>query len=120
MEWIVKACQLIIGLGLLNVWLLRTNKLTAWRGGDAKNMREEFAVYGLSPGFMKLIGFLKVSLGLCLIAGLWVPSLTRPAAIAVAALMVGAVAMHVKVKDPLKSSFPALSLLVLAIVVALY
>ncbi|MCX6611778.1 MAG: DoxX family protein [Acidobacteria bacterium] len=83
-------------------------------------MREEFAVYGLSSGMMKVIGVLKVSLGLCLILGLWLPSLTRPAAIAVAALMLGAVAMHLKVKDPLKSSLPALTLLVLAIVVALF
>jgi len=118
MELFVKICQLIIGLGLLNVWLLRTRKTTAWRGGDAKNMREEFAVYGLSPTFMMTIGFLKVALGLCLIAGLWVPELTRPAAIGVAALMVGAVAMHVKVKDPLKSSLPALTLLVLSLVVS--
>ena len=118
MELVVKVCQLIIGLGLLNVWLLRTNKVTAWRGGDSKNMREEFAVYGLSPGFMKTIGFLKIALGLCLIAGLWLPYLTRPAAISVAALMLGAVAMHVKVKDPLRSSIPAITLLVLAIVVA--
>ena len=120
MEWIVNACQLIIALGLLNVWLVRADQPTKWRGGDSKNMREEFAVYGLSLGFMKLIGFLKVSLGLCLILGLWVPHITRPAAIGVAALMLGAVAMHVKVKDPLRSSVPALTLLVLAIVVAVY
>ncbi len=119
-EWLIYACQLIIGLGLLNVWLLRTDKLTMWRGGNAKNMREEFAVYGLSPNVMKLVGFLKISLGLCLILGLWVPTVTRPAAIGVAALMLGAVAMHVKVKDPLKSSIPALTLLVLAIIVAIY
>ena len=102
------------------MWLLRTGKVTAWRGGDSKNMREEFAVYGLSPAFMKTIGFLKVSLGLCLILGLWLPYLTRPAAIAVVALMIGAVAMHVKVKDPLRSSIPALTLLVLAIAVAVF
>lgn len=118
MELLLRIFQLIIGLGLLNVWLLRTDKATEWRGGDSKNMREEFAVYGLSPAIMKLIGFLKVSLGLCLILGLWLPSLTQPAAIAVAVLMSGAVAMHVKVKDPLRSSIPALTLLVLAIVVA--
>lgn len=120
MEWVVNACQLIIGLGLLSVWLLRSEKPTMWRGGNAKNMREEFAVYGLSPGFMKMVGFLKVSLGLCLIIGLWVPNITRPAAIGVAALMLGAVAMHVKVKDPLRSSLPAFTLLVLAIVVAIH
>lgn len=120
MDWIVKACQLIVGLGLLNVWLLRRDKLTQWRGGNSANMREEFAVYGLSPGFMKLIGFLKVILGLWLIVGLWLPSITRPAAIAISFLMVGAVAMHVKVKDPLASSLPALSLLILAIIVAIF
>ncbi len=120
MELLVKICQLIIGLGLLNVWLLRTSKATAWRGGDAKNMREEFAVYGLSPVFMRTIGFLKITLGLCLILGLWLPELTRPAAIGVAVLMIGAVAMHVKVKDPLRSSLPALTLLILAIVVAVF
>ncbi len=119
MEWLVIACQLVIALGLLNVWLLRTEKPTAWRGGDAKNMREEFAVYGLSPGVMKVIGFLKVTLAVCLILGLWVPIVTRPAAIGVAALMFGAVAMHVKVKDPFQRSLPALTLLVLSILVAI-
>jgi len=119
MEWLVIACQLVIAISLLNVWLLRTANPTAWRGGDAKNMREEFAVYGLSPGFMKLIGFLKITFAVCLIIGLWVDILTRPAAIGVAALMLGAVAMHVKVKDPLKKSFPAVTLLVLSILVAI-
>ena len=118
-EWIVSACQVIVGLSLLTVWLFRADKPTMWRGGDAKNLREEFAVYGLSPNFMKVVGFLKVSLGLCLILGLWVPLVTRPAAIGVAALMLGAVAMHVKVKDPLRSSLPAFTLLVLAIFVAI-
>ncbi len=120
MEWLVNACQLIIGLGLLSVWLLRRDKPTMWRGGNAKNMREEFAVYGLSPGFMMVVGFLKISLGLCLILGLWVHSITRPAAIGVAVLMLGAVAMHVKVKDPLKRALPAFTLLALAIFVAMY
>lgn len=119
MEWLVIACQLVIALGLLNVWLLRTGKPTSWRGGDAKNMREEFAVYGLSPGFMKVIGFLKVTLAVCLIIGLWVHVVTRPAAIGVAALMLGALAMHAKVKDPLKRSLPAFTLLVLSILVAI-
>ena len=119
MEWLVIACQLVIALGLLNVWLLRTGKPTPWRGGDAKNMREEFAVYGLSPGFMKVIGFLKVTLAGCLIIGLWVHVVTRPAAIGVAALMLGAVAIHLKVKDPLQRSLPAFTLLVLSILFAI-
>ena len=118
MEWVVIVCQIVIALGLLNVWLLRTEKPTQWRGGDAKNMGEEFAVYGLSPGIMKAIGVLKVTLAVCLLIGLWVHIVTRPAAIGVAALMLGAVAMHVKVKDPLMRSLPAFTLLVLSILVA--
>jgi len=119
MEWLVIASQLVIALGLLNVWLLRTGKPTPWRGGNAKNMREEFAVYGLSPGFMKVIGSLKVTLAFCLIIGLWVHMVTRPAAIGVAALMLGAVAMHVKAKDPSQRALPAVTLLLLSILVAI-
>ncbi len=118
MNWLLIASQLVIALSLLSVWLLRTGKATPWRGGDAKNMREEFAVYGLSPGFMKVIGVLKVTLAVCLIIGFWVPAVTRPAAIGIAALMLGAVAMHVKVKDPLQRSLPAFTLLVLSLLIA--
>lgn len=47
MQWWLTIIQLVIALGILNVWLLRFGKTTAWRGGAAKNMKEEFAVYGL-------------------------------------------------------------------------
>ena len=40
--------KLIIGLGLINVWVLRYNKKTEYRGGAANNMLEEFHSYGLS------------------------------------------------------------------------
>ncbi|HEY5764475.1 MAG TPA: hypothetical protein VIS30_00470 [Candidatus Deferrimicrobiaceae bacterium] len=43
MESIVLASRIVIALGLLNVWLLRAGKPTDWRGGDARNMKEEFA-----------------------------------------------------------------------------
>lgn len=117
MEWLCLASQIVIALGLLNVWLLRAKKPTAYRGGEAKNMEEEFAVYGLPRWFMIAIGFLKVALALALIVGLWVPVVTRPAAIGVAALMLGAVVMHFKVKDTPKKTAPAFSLLVLCLVV---
>ena len=109
--------QIVIALGLLNVWLLRAGKPTGWRGGNATNMREEFEVYGLPRWFMSVIGFLKVSFAILLIAGVWLPALAKPAAIGTAVLMAGAVAMHVKVKDPAKRFLPALVLLVLSIVV---
>lgn len=118
MKWFVFVSQLAIALGLLNVWLLRAGKPTAWRGGEAKNMREEFLAYGLPPWFMWTIGFAKVTLAVLLILGLWVNAITKPAAMGVAVLMVGAIAMHFKARDPWKKSLPAASLLGLSLAVA--
>lgn len=109
------AAQWIIGLGILNVWLLRARRATDYRGGDAKNMKEEFAVYGLPPSFMVAIGIVKVSLAIALIAGTWMPSIVQPAALAMAVLMAGAVSMHIKVKDSLKKTLPSLAMLALSL-----
>ena len=119
MEILVKISQIVVGCGLLNVWLLRFNKATAFRGGQAASMPEEFAAYGLPAWSCYLVGFLKVASALALLAGLLYPALALPAAAVVAVLMAGAVAMHIKVGDPLKKSLPALSVLILcAIIIA--
>ena len=119
MEILVKISQIVVGCGLLNVWLLRFNKSTAYRGGQASNMREEFAAYGLPAWSCYLVGFLKVASAFALLGGLIQPVLALPAASVVAVLMAGAIAMHVNVGDPLKKSLPALAVLVLcAIIIA--
>jgi len=118
METVVTIIQVIIALGIFNVWILRFGKSTAWRGGAAQNMKEEFQVYGLPGWAVGVIGFLKLLFAASLIAGIWVPTLTQPAAIGLAILMLGAVLMHIKVKDPLKKSLPAFSVLVLCLIVA--
>jgi hypothetical protein len=118
MDVVKVVIQVIIALGILNVWLLRYGKPTAWRGGGAQNMKEEFKVYGLPDAFVTVIGFLKLTLAVLLIAGIWFPVVTQPAAIGMAVLMLGAVAMHVKVGDPPKKSLPAFTMLVLSLVVA--
>ena len=118
MESVTLAIQIVIALGIFNVWLLRFGKPTSWRGGEAKSMREEFEVYGLPGWSLGVIGFLKLLFAASLIAGIWVPALTKPAAIGMAVLMLGAVLMHVKVKDPLQKSLPAFTVLVLALIVA--
>lgn len=117
MDWLVLASKIIVALGLLNVWLLRASRPTAWRGGDAQNMREEFAAYGLPTWSMGVVGFLKVTLAILLLVSIWLPSVKWPAAIGIAVLMLGAVSMHLKVHDPLKKALPALTLLVLSCVV---
>jgi hypothetical protein len=118
METVVTVIQVVIALGIFNVWILRFGKSTAWRGGQAQNMKEEFQVYGLPGWAVGMIGFLKLLFAASLIAGLWLPALTQPAAIGLAILMLGAVLMHIKVKDPLKKSLPAFSVLVLCLIVA--
>ena len=83
---ILIVCQIAAALGLLNVWLLRSNRATSYRGGTARSMREEFAGYGLPAWSVVVVGV----------------------------LMLGALAMHRKVRDPLKKYVPAGVMLALA------
>ena len=110
--------QLIVGLGLLNVWILRAGRATAYRGGPATNLKEEFAAYGLSDQIFYLVGFLKVSSGLALLAGLWLAEVVVPAASTVSVLMLGALMMHAKVKDPMLKSLPAFLMLLASATIA--
>jgi hypothetical protein len=104
----------------LNVWLVRRRSATAYRGSTAQTLQEEFAAYGL-PGFaFYLVGALKVGAAVVLIAGVWMALPVRAAAGLVAVLMLGAVAMHLKVSDPLRKAVPAALMLALsAAIVAL-
>ncbi|HYN03159.1 MAG TPA: DoxX family protein, partial [Vicinamibacteria bacterium] len=61
-----------------------------------------------------LIGFLKVGSGVALIAGIWMSALVLPAASLIVALMLGALSMHAKVKDPPVKSLPALLMLLMS------
>ena len=111
--------QIVAALGLLNVWLLRANRNTAYRGADARNMREEFAAYGLPGWMVVVIGALKVGAAVALIAGIWYHALVVPAALLICVLMLGALAMHFRIHDPLRKSAPAAGMLGLALVIAL-
>jgi len=114
-----KIAQTAAAVWIFNVWFNRFNKDTGYRGGDAKNMKEEFAVYGMSEKTMYAVGATKVSLASLMLIGHWVPKLVRPASGGLAALMLGAIAMHVKVKDPIKRALPAISVFSLATISAI-
>ena len=105
--------NLIIAFTLLNVWLIRRNKQTMYRGGDANSMSEEFSTYGLPKWFMYVIGSLKVIIAFLLIIGIWISKLNMYSYILLALLMFGAIIMHLKVKDKIIKSVPAISLLTL-------
>ena len=91
MKIIGKIAQIGSALWIFNVWFNRFDKDTGYRGGDATNMREEFEEYGLSERTMYAVGAAKVSLAALML------------------IVLGAIGMHVKVKDPVKRSLPALS-----------
>ena len=118
MNYFIIALQCIVAFSILNVWLLQNKKATQWRGGEAKTIIEEFKVYGLPVWLCYVVGTLKVLLALGLLAAIWYPELKQPSALALAALLLGSIIMHLKIKDPLKKSFPAFLFLVMCLVIA--
>lgn len=109
------AAKIIIFISIINVWFIRFNKPTPWRGGDSKSMKEEFETYGLSHTIMYLVGTIKVGLAILLIVSLWIKDFSTPAAGAMGIFMLGAIAMHFKADDPNIKSFPALILFILSV-----
>jgi len=118
MNYLVIAFQVVVGISILNVWLVQAKKSTRWRGGSATTILEEFEEYGLSKTLCYIIGFLKVTLAILLIAAIWYPVLKQPAALGLATLLLGSIAMHIKIKDSLLKSFPAALFLVMCLFIA--
>ena len=104
-------CQIVIAAGLINVWMIRYGRPTAFRPDGAENMREEFRAYGLPDWAVWAVGTCKLSCAALLLMGAFVPAVTPIAATAVAVLMLGAVVAHVRVNDPMAKAVPALSML---------
>jgi uncharacterized membrane protein YkgB len=117
--FLVSILQVILALGLINVWLVRFRKSTPYRGKGAATMEAEFHAYGLATWFMYLIGVTKIAVAIVLIVGLWVPEFVYPAALVLCFLMLGAVSMHIKVKDSFKRTMPALLMLTMSVLVVL-
>ena len=112
-EYIIIALKIIVGISIINVWLIQPNKPSNWRGGDATTITEEFNVYGLSNTFYKIIFVIKVGLAILLLISIKYDFLTLYSSIGLAILLGGSILMHVKIKDPLFKSFPAFLFLVM-------
>lgn len=121
MSYLHIALTLIVSLGILNVWVLRRDQQTPFRGQGAKTLREEFAVYGLPTWVFTVIGVVKVSLATALLLSLWKPAaaLAQPSALALALIMVVAFVMHLKVKDAAIKAVPSLAVLAMCLGIAL-
>ncbi len=119
MEYLENAIKVIIAICIVNVWLFRFSKSTPWRGGKAKTMKQEFEAYGLPEWFMIVVGTAKVILSLVLLASIHYKHLELYGAYGIAVLMVGAIIMHLKIKDPIKKSLPAFIFLALSLALVL-
>lgn len=106
--------QVVVALGLLNVWLVRGQKPTDYRGGASRTLRDEFAEYGLPDAMFWFVGALKVGSAILLIAGIWLRYLVLPASTVVVVLMLGALTMHLKIGDPPVKSLPAFLMLAMS------
>ncbi|AGC78338.1 DoxX-like protein [Nonlabens dokdonensis] len=116
-EIIEVVIKIAVGASILNVWLINRNKDSQWRGGNASSMEEEFKAYGLSKNMMVVVGALKCLFAVLLILSIYFYELELYAALGIAALMTGAIIMHIKINDPLKKSLPAAIFLVLSLLV---
>ena len=119
MEYFIIALKLIVGLSLINVWLIQPKKKTKWRGGDSTTIIEEFKAYGLPVWSCYLVGTLKVALAILLLISIKYFQFEFFAAAGLAALLTGSIAMHLKIRDPLYKSAPALSFLFCCWIIAL-
>ena len=81
-------------------------------------MREEFISYGLPDALVWIVGALKVVFATMLVIGIYYQPLIFPAAVGMAALMLGAIIMHLKVKDQPIKSLPAAIFLILSLSIA--
>lgn len=120
MDILIILFKIIIALGILNVWLLRFNKQTEWRGAAAGNMNDEFAQYGLPTWMVPVIGFLKLGFAALLIISIFQDgyNLGFIGAAGMGILMIGAILMHIKISDPLKRSLPAFLMLIMSAIIA--
>ncbi len=113
---ILNVCiSLFVSILVMNVWLFRFNKETPYRGGNAKNMIEEFATYGLDLNTMYLVGSLKIIASLGLIIGLLKTKISVYSSLLMAILMTGAIYFHFKISDPAIKYFPSALMLTCSI-----
>ena len=107
--------KLILVFGIINVWLVRYKKETAYRGSDSKNLKDEFLAYGYPVWFFYVIGFLKLCFAALVFLDFWLSVMwLRVGAFGLLGLMVGAVFSHLKVKDTFKKYLPATVMLLLS------
>lgn len=119
MSTLATIAQVVIALGIVNVWLIRRNRPTPYRPDGAGNMEEEFERYGFPDWVRIAVGSTKVLLAVLLLVGILFTPLAVGAATLMALLMLSAVAAHVRVGDPWVKAMPAALMLSLSAIVVI-
>ena len=109
--------QLIIGISILFVWLVRSHVPSNFRVGRANNLKEEVLEVGLPIIFYDIMKVIKPMFAFFLIVGLFYSPMTFPSMIVTTILMLGALLMHIKAKDNFVKVIPALTLLIFCVLI---
>ena len=115
MKYVIILFKLIVSLTILNVWILRVNKSSIYRGGDSVDMMSEFMSYGLSINIMYMVGAAKIISALLLLISIFFKKLESIPLIIISIFMIGAIYFHFSINDALIKSFPAALMLLLSI-----
>ena len=95
-------------LGIFYAWTIGFNRESKFRAGKARNMQEEFLVYGLPGWALYSVGAVKLVLSGFLFAGFFMPALVKPASGLLCVIMAVAVFMHLRIReDRLLKALPA-------------
>ena len=101
------ALQALVAASLFFVWVVRYG-----------NIIEEFKQYGLPDWLRDLVGILKMTFALMLLIGIERKPFAVAGGIGIALLMAAAILTHLRIKNPVFKMLPALTLLVLSLVIA--
>jgi hypothetical protein len=111
--------QLLIGVSILYVWLIRSRQPSKFRVGNANTLREEVNQVGLPNWSFNVIKITKPFFAFFLLLGLMYKPLTFPCASLISIFMIGALWMHLQAKDNFYKMIPALTLLFFCAIIIL-
>ena len=106
-EVFIEALKIIAAVSVYFVWVVRYD-----------NIKKEFSDYKLPKSFRDLIGILKISFTVMLQFD--DNNLIIIGSLGIVILMLGAVGTHIKVKNPLKTMLPALTMLSIGLIILLH
>ncbi|ANY67368.1 hypothetical protein BBD42_13460 [Paenibacillus sp. BIHB 4019] len=102
--------QVLLGLGFLMFGLMKLG---------SKQMVDEFKRYGLPSGVRLFTGVAEIAAAALVVVGIWYSGLAAWGSLLIVVIMAGAIATHLKVKDPGSKMGMPLVLLVLGLIVLL-